>query len=106
MASSGNGETDPVKAEGVHTVANSANSQRSGKRNTAATAKQEQQLGAAEALEVLNSAVNYCNKAGLPVTYLNRAGKLILFIEGAHCDPTAKGAKFLPLPVLASEGEG
>lgn len=89
-----------ARIEGVHTVANSQTSQPKGRQHT--NAKPEERLDARAALEVLNTAINHCTKAGLTVTFLNEDDRLVLFVKGAYCDPKAKGAKFLP--VLAQDG--
>lgn len=53
-----------------------------------------------EAIEILTSAVSYCQQAGLTVKAGNADGNLALVIEGAHVDNTGLLTRFMvgPLP--------
>lgn len=95
MVDSGNGDGASVRAEVAPMVASSQPSKPKGKRNTKSAKKPGQQFGARAALEFLNSAVAYCNQAGLRVTYVNQAGRLVVFVYGAKYDPTSTGSNFV-----------
>ena len=106
MDDSGNGEKVAEATNPVTTVASSVPSAPKGKRNTSGTKKgkkPEEQIGPREALELLQSALSYCQRAGLVVAYGNRAGKLIINIHGAQYDPIQPDYKFVP--VLSHEGK-
>ncbi len=52
-------------------------------------------IGKQEALEMLASAINYCQQSGLLVRAGNVDGKLALTIEGAHIDRSGLLARFV-----------
>lgn len=111
MANSGSGEVALERADAAPTAANSQPSRPKGKPNTKGARKQEQ-YGPSEALEFLNSAVGYLNRAGLRVTYINQEGRLVLFIRGARYVPDAStGIPFEPVlappaPTATEQGGG
>lgn len=52
-------------------------------------------IGMQEALELLASAINYCQQAGLLVQAGNIDGKLALTVEGAHVDRSGPVVRFV-----------
>ena len=52
-----------------------------------------------DAIEMLASAINYCQQAGLTVKAGNLDGKLALLVEGAAADQTGSVLRFVILPV-------
>lgn len=100
MEDSGNGERAVEATNQVATAASSQTSVPRGKRSTSGTSrgkKSEAQIGPREALELLQSALSYCQRAGLVVAYGNRSGKLIINIHDAQYDPTQPDYKFVPV---------
>lgn len=65
------------------TAGRSRPSRKSGKKNTFRTL---QDVTPNEAAQILLSALNYCKKAGLPVTGYNEGTALRFSIEGIHYD--------------------
>lgn len=78
QANIGNGVSENSMGKPV-TVASSKTSPKKGKRSTKST---KQPITQGEALEMLASALNYCQQAGLSVTGYNETNGLVLFIEG------------------------
>jgi hypothetical protein len=53
-------------------------------------------IGKSEALQILESAINYCRQAGLDVRAGNVAGKLALTIGGAQLLRDGESARLVP----------
>lgn len=102
MANSINSEKAAGKAESAPTVGNSQHSVRKDRPST--TRQNDTRIDARASLEILNSAINLCMKAGLKVTYSNQQGRLCLYVTGAYCDTNAPGAIFLPVLVEGEHG--
>ena len=78
VENSGNGENVGSTAKPV-TAASSKNSPKNGKRSTKST---KQPITQGEALELLTSALSYCQQSGLSVTGYNETNGLVLCIKG------------------------
>jgi hypothetical protein len=64
-------------------------------------ARKTQPVTPAEALQILESAINYCRQAGLDVRAGNIPGGLALTIGGAELQRTESGARFVVAPQRA-----
>jgi len=56
-----------------------------------------------DAIEMLASAINYCQQTGLKVKAGNLDGKLALLVEGAAVDQAGSVLRFVILPVRKTE---
>ncbi len=79
---------------------------RKGSDNTMSTngkgKRSEEPLSPAEALDMLKSALTYCQQAGLKVAAGNRAGVLTLQVNGAEYITTGGGWELVPIVHLSA----
>lgn len=57
----------------------------------------------AEALEILASAVSYCQQSGLKVKYANRDASLVLSVDGATAQVGEAGTRFIVIAGKTTE---
>lgn len=57
--------------------------------------KRDTSIGKAEALQLLASAVNYCQQSGLAVNAGNVGGRLAIMIEGATLERMGDAVRFV-----------
>jgi|GEM_PF-4658831 len=80
--------------KGKKTQENATRAQTSKTTKARAPRRMNQSITAPEALQLLESAVSYCQQAGLPVRAANQAdGALAVFIPNAHYVLTDDGAR-------------
>ena len=88
MANIGNGENASVTTQKANTVEPSIPSRQSGKRSTKGT---RSSITPAEAVELLTSALAYCNDAGIEIEgYNDDPVTLVLVVPGAQYDPATQ----------------
>lgn len=59
-------------------------------------------IGKPDALDMLASAINYCQQAGLGVVFANREGRLVFSVTEAKMVNDETGARIDYVPVLAN----
>lgn len=88
-------------------VANLETSAKIERHNIMQTKSLKAGIGKPDALDMLASAINYCQQAGLQVTFANRQGRLVLSVPEAAI-VMADGVTridHLPLEAVASTGK-